>query len=122
MVRGLNMTEAFDLGTTVPELAAIEGGSTFSLMVLPGSGRSVAVFDPVTWTYRESEPRDDYAAGLEPVAGQAFDDVFTVIDLRPLCALLPGQRTAGVNRELVRLVHGFDGLLVMSGSSPSRNL
>ena len=122
MVRGLNMTEAFDLGTTIPELAAFEGESTFSLMVLPGSGRSVAVLDPVAWTYRESEPRDDYAAGLEPVAGQAFDDVFTVIDLRPLRALLPGQRTAGVNRELVRMVHGFDGLLVMSGSTPSRNL
>lgn len=122
MVRGLNMTEAFDLGTTIPELAALEGESTFSLMVLPGSGRSVAVLDPATWTYRESEPRDDYAAGLEPVAGQAFEDAFTVIDLRPLRALLSGRRTAGVNRELVRVVHGFDGLLVMSGSSPSRNL
>lgn len=122
MVRGLNMTEAFDLGTTIPELAALEGGSTFSLMVLPGRGRSVAAFDPTAWTYRQGPPRDDYAAGLEPVAGQAFGDAFTVIDLRPLRALLPGGRTAGVNRELVRMVHGFDGLLVMSGSSPSQNL
>lgn len=123
MVRGLNTTEAFDLGAMIPELMAFEGRSAFSLLVLPGRGSATAMFDPSAWTYRAGPPRDDHAAGLEAVAGQAFADAFTVIDLRPLRALLTGGgRSGSVDRELVRVVHGFDAMVVLSGSTPSANL
>lgn len=123
MVRGLSATESFDLGSMVPELAAFEGDTAFSLLVLPGDGRSVASFDPSAWTYRSGAPRHDYAAGLEPVAGQAFADAFTLIDMRPLRSLVSGGgRSAGVDRELARVVHGFDAMLVLSGSTASGNL
>lgn len=123
MVRGLSATESFDLGTLVPEIASIEGGSSFHLLVLPGAGSRTAVFDPSAWTYRTGEPRNNYMAGLEPVTNQAFADAFTVIDLRPLRPLLSGGgRSATVDRELVRIVHGFDAVAVLSGSTASANL
>lgn len=123
MVRGLNMTEAFDLGAMVPELMAFEGGSAFHLMVLPGRNSAVASFDPTAWTYRAGPPGSNHPPGLEVVAGQAFPDAFTVIDLRPLRAgLTGGGRSASVDRELVRVVHGFDAVVVMSGSTASSNL
>lgn len=123
MVRGLNTTEAFDLGAMIPELMAFEDRSAFSLLVLPGQGSSTAMFDPSAWTYRAGAPRDDHAAGLEAVAGQAYADAFTVIDLRPLRALLTGGGVSGsVDRELVRAVHGFDAMAVLSGSTASANL
>ena len=123
MVRGLSSTETFDLGNLVPEMAFLDGGTTFHLLVLAGAGRTTASFDPSAWTYRPGPPRNNYAYGLDPVAGQAFADAFTVIDLRPLRALVTGGgRSAGLNRELVRAIHGFDAVAVLSGSSPSTNL
>lgn len=123
MVRGLSTTESFDLGAMIPEMMTLEGSSAFHLLVLPGQGSPTAVFDPTAWIYRAGPPRDNYAGGLAAVAGQAFSDAFTVIDLRPLRGLLSGGgRSASVDRELVRVVHGFDAVVVMSGSTASTNL
>lgn len=123
MVRGLSSTETYDLGSLVPEMAFLEGGTTFHLLVLAGSGRQTASFDPSAWTYRPGPPRNTYAYGLDPVAGQAFADAFTIIDLRPLRGLVTGGgRSASLNRELVRAIHGFDAVAVLSGSNPSTNL
>lgn len=123
MVRGLSTTESFDLGTMIPELAAVEGGSTFSMMVLPGKGAATAVFDPSAMTFRQGPPSTGYGAGLDLLIDQAFDSDFTLFDLRPLRPLLSGgARSASQDRELVRTIHGFDTLLVMAGSTPSGNL
>lgn len=123
MVRGLSSTETYDLGNLVPEMAFLDGGHSFHLLVLAGPGRATASFDPSAWTYRPGAPRNNYAYGLDPVAGQAFADAFTVIDVRPLRALVTGSgRAAGLNRELVRAIHGFDAVAVLSGSNPSTNL
>ena len=51
----------------------------------------------------------------------AYDDAFTLIDLRKL------RSVAGMNRgelgdELFRAIHGFDLLLVMTGSTASTTL
>ena len=123
MVRGLSSTETYDLGNLVPEMTFLDGGTSFHLLVLAGAGRQTASFDPSAWTYRAGPPRHNYAYGLDPVAGQAFTDAFTVIDLRPLRALVTGGgRSGGLNRELVRAIHGFDAVAVLSGSNPSTNL
>lgn len=123
MVRGLSTTESFDLGTLVPELASIEGGTAFNLLVLPGAGSRTAVFDPSAWTYRPGEPHNNYNSGLESVTDQAFPDAFTVIDLRPLRPLLSGGgRSATADRELVRMIHGYDAVAVLTGSTASANL
>jgi hypothetical protein len=44
------------------------------------------------------------------------------IDLRPIRPLVFGRRHRALDADLGRTVHGFDALLVMSGSTPSANL
>jgi hypothetical protein len=121
VVGGRSYTEVFDLGALIPEVAALNGGRAFRLLVLPGRGASTAVFNPSTWTYEVGEPRDSYMEGLEPIVGAAWPDAYTLIDLRPLRPLI-GRREEGVHTDLMRTVHGFDAVLVMSGSTPSGNL
>jgi len=121
LVRGLNPNEVFDIGTLAPELAEAAGGRTFHLMVLPGRGAPVAVLDPSKWRYMASTPKDGYMKGLDPILGAAHADAFTLIDLRPLRPLL-GFWSPGTDPELMRTVHGYDMLLVMTGSSASSNL
>lgn len=121
MVRGRNNSEVFDLGSLMPEIAALEGSTAFQLLVLPGKGSPTAVFDPTAWNYREAPPRNDYAAGLEPITNAAFPDAFTLIDVRPLRSILSRSRPE-INAELMRVVHGYDAVLVMSGSTASANL
>lgn len=120
VLRGLNSNDAFDLGTLVPEVAAVEGAEAFHLLVLPGAGAETARFDPSAFAYRPA-PAGDRPGPLAPVTGQAFADAFTLIDLR---ALRPVVRSAreGWHPELVRNVHGFDAVLVMSGSTASAAL
>ena len=121
MVRGLSKTAVFDLGTLLPEIAAIEGGHSFSLLVLPGAGSSIAGLDPSDWSY-ESRPADrGYIKGVGPLMSAAFEDAFTLIDLAALRPVV-GMSRGDLGDDLFRTIHGFDMLLVMSGSTPSGEL
>lgn len=122
MVRGRSFSEVWDLGTLLPELAQIEGGHAFSMMLLPGAASPTAVLDPTTFRYAPGDPKDHYMEGLDPLVNAAFPDAFTLIDLRPIRPLLSAARSKEAHPELMRTVHGFDTLLVMSGSTPSANL
>jgi hypothetical protein len=48
--------------------------------------------------------------------------LFTLIDLRPIRPLVFGARHKALDADLVRVIHGFDSLLVLSGSNPSQSL
>jgi hypothetical protein len=52
----------------------------------------------------------------------AYPDSFTLIDLRPIRRLVFGARHTALDADLVRVIHGFDSLVVLSGSNPSQNL
>ena len=52
----------------------------------------------------------------------AYPDTFTLIDLRPWRPLVFGQRHEALDAALVRTIHGFDALLVLTGSTASANL
>lgn len=121
LMRGRNSTETYDLGTFAHELAFIEGAHAVSVMILPGKGSPAAVFNPVTFTYAPNVPKDDYNKGLAPIIDQVDSKTFTLVDMRPLRPIL-GRWREGTDPELMRIVHGFDMLLVMSGSTASANL
>jgi len=121
LVRGRNMTETFDLGTLLPELAALENSRTFSVMVVPGTNSPAAVLNPSTWTYDAAVPKDGYAREIAPITKAAFEDSFTLIDMAPLRSIvypMAGKLDSG----LLRVVYGYDMLLVMSGSTASAEL
>ena len=121
LIRGRNPTKTFDLGTLVPEIAEIEGVGVFSILVLPGEDAMTAVLDPVTLTYGEAPGKDGYSEGLDLFFDAAFEDGFTVLDmrsLRPLSGKLEGENAA----KLTNIIHGFDAVVVMTGSQPSGNV
>ncbi len=120
LVGGRSTTEAYDLGALIPEIAFMEGVAALRVAILPGLESEVAVFDPVAWTYQAGPAKDGYAKGLAPLEAAAFDDAFTLVDLRPLRALVGTRPDA--DPALARMVHGYDLLLLMQGSTPSRNL
>lgn len=122
MVRGLSHTQVLDIGTQVSELAETHGEKSFHVMVMPGAGTQVAQFDPSAWTYRPSAVETYADQGMGPLLDAAFADAFTLIDLRPLRPLIFGRAHKSLDADLVRVIHGFDSLLVMSGSTASSNL
>ena len=121
VVRGRNHSEVFDMGSLAPEIAALEGGTAYHLLVLAGVGRQVAALDPTQFRYRPVPVQGSYFTGLEPILEQAFGDAMTLFDMRPLRPLL-GPSRAPAGPDLMRAVHGFDAILVMTGSTPSSNL
>lgn len=116
LVRGRNMTQTFDLGSLLPELAALHGERSVSVMVVPGAGSLTAVLNPSTWRYEAKPPKDGYNAGIEPLTKAAFADQFTLIDLFAVRAAL-ARHAQEASPELMRVAYGFDWLLVMSGST-----
>lgn len=121
MVRGRSQTAVFDLGTLLPEIAALEGSHTVSVMVVPGAGSQVAGLNPTNWTF---EPRDAYGGyleGTEPLMKVVYEDAFTLFDLAALRPIA-GMKRGDMNDELFRIIHGFDMLLVMTGSTPAGEL
>ncbi|WP_395644908.1 hypothetical protein [Terricaulis sp.] len=122
MVRGLSHTQVLDIGTAVSEMAEDRGEKTFHVFVLPGAGRQVAQFNPAEWRYNPSSAGTYEDIGMTPLLSAAYPDAFTLIDLRPIRPLVFGARHKALDADLVRVVHGFDALLVLSGSTPSSNL
>jgi len=91
-------------------------------LVLPGVGSNAAVFNPMEWRYEAQPAKDSYGKGLESILSAAYPDAFTLIDLRPLRPLVGTWREGTTTYDLMRTVHGFDAVLVLSGSTPSSNL
>lgn len=122
MVRGLSHTQVLDIGTAVSEMAEDRGEKSFHVFVLPGAGRQVAQFNPSDWRYNPSDAGTYEDEGMTPLLAAAYPDAFTLIDLRPIRPLVFGARHKALDADLVRVIHGFDALLVLSGSTASSNL
>jgi hypothetical protein len=121
LIRGRNMTETFDLGTLLPELAALENSRAFSVMVVPGRNSPAAVLNPSTWTYDAAVPKDDYTREISALVDAAYADTFTLIDLAPLRPVAYSIRQEA-DEGLLNVIYGYDMLLVMSGSTASAEL
>jgi hypothetical protein len=60
--------------------------------------------------------------GMGPLMAAAHPDAFTLIDQRPLRPLVFGQRHKALDADLVHTIHGFDALLVLTGSTAPASL
>jgi hypothetical protein len=114
------LTDIFDVGTLVPELVAERGGETFSVMVLPGPGTQTANFDPTSFRYVAAD-RDQYGEGMDVFDEAVFPGKFTVFDMAPLRSIA-SSASKEVPLPLWRVIHGFDAVLILTGSHPSSNL
>ena len=120
LVRGVSMADVFDLGTVVPELVAARGGSAFHMLVLPGPNSQTANLDPTRFLYVPGN-RDEYGEGTDIFDKAVLPDTFTLFDTAPLRPLASSSG-GNVPLPLWRVIHGFDAVLVMTGSKPSSNL
>jgi erythromycin esterase-like protein len=120
MVRGLSPTDVFDIGSLVPELVAQRGGSSFHLLVLAGKGSETANLNPATMRYDPGN-RNQYGQGMEAFHNAALPKGFTLFDMAPMRSITRSS-SRDLHPELVRVVHGFDAVLVMNGSTPSSGL
>lgn len=122
LVRGRNMSEVMDMGSLIHETAALEDKTSFNIFVVGGKGAQTAQFNPVEWRYNPGPASDAEDQAIGFLTEQALPQGFTVIDLRPLRTILTAGRAARSNPKMVRVVHGFDALVVMPGAHASLNL
>ena len=120
--RGRSATEVYDIGEFAPAIAELEGGRSFHLLVGAGVGAQQAIFDPATLGYVAAPADPSIGFGVAPLAGLADPAVPTLIDLRPLRPMLSARQAKTADADLVRAIHGFDALLVLSGSTPSTGI
>ena len=86
MIRGANYVNIFDVGAMTDEVAALDGGRAFHIIVLPGPGSRQAVLGPGrSFTSVASDEFDEFRAGdqrLTRVLSNADATGHEVIDLR----------------------------------------
>jgi hypothetical protein len=125
MIRGANYFNVFDLGAMTDEVAALEGGRAFHILVLPGPGSRQAVFGPGrSFVSVSSDEFDEFRAGdqrLTRVLPNANATDHEVIDFRVLRPLaLRGLE--GWNPDVVRTIHGYDAAVIWKGAHASSAL
>ncbi|MFC3712125.1 hypothetical protein ACFOMD_06070 [Sphingoaurantiacus capsulatus] len=121
--RGRSGTEVYDIGEFAPAIAELEGSHSYHLLVGAGMDRQVAGINLTTFGY-DPGPSGLYkgAFGAEALAALAYPDAPTLIDLRPLRPIMSARQTKTADPDLVRMIHGFDSMLVLSGSTPSASM
>jgi hypothetical protein len=112
--RGLNSVGGFDVGSLLPEAAALRGGRSLHLLIVGGANGRHAVMDASALQTREEPVSDFRDMGLDAL-GLPRDGI-VVVDLRPLRRFAVGDR---LPPQLARHIMGFDILVIVNRSTPS---
>jgi len=120
--RGRNFVNTYDLGTFLPELAEKTGGEALSLYVVGGPGTLRAQIDPRVMQSTEIPVQSLAPDWAKPFNEAADPDKWTVFDLRQLRATAGAGRFGTLAPALVQVIYGFDALVVLSKSTPQKDL
>lgn len=122
MIRGANYVNIFDVGSMTDEVAALNGGRAFHIIVLPGPGSRQAVLGPGrSFVSTSSDEFDEFRAGdqrLTRVLSNAASTGHEVIDLRALRPLAM-RGLESWNSDVVRTIHGYDAAVIWKGAHAS---
>ena len=122
MIRGENYVNIFDLGSMPDELAQVNGGRAFHVIVLPGPGSRQAVLGPGrSFNSVSSDEFDEFKAGdqrLTRVLSNTNATGHEVIDFRPLRSLAM-RGVDSWNPDVVRTVHGYDAAVIWNAAHAS---
>lgn len=121
-MRGLSWTSQFDVGSLAAEAAALRGGKSFHLLAGGGAGGRHGVTDPTDMGVKP-EPVDMIAEafGMQFLLDVMPKTGLALLDLRPLrniASATPRLKQLN-NPEAVRVIHGYDMMLVWNGSTPT---
>jgi hypothetical protein len=113
---------SFDLGAMADEVAALNGGRAFHILMLPGPGSRQAVLGPGrSFVSVSSDEFDEFRAGdqrLTRVLSNANATGHEVIDFRPLRPL--AQRgLESWNPDVVRTIYGYDAAVIWKAAHAS---
>jgi hypothetical protein len=114
MIRGANFVNVFDLGSFPDEIAAMEGGRAFHILVLPGTGSRQSTLGPKGWGPVSSDEYDEFNAGEKrlgrvlPRSDAAGHEVLDFRRIRPLVS----RGFEAINPDLVRTIHGYDAAII----------
>jgi hypothetical protein len=120
LIRGLNPSNQFDLGTLLPDLAEADGGVALSLFVMGGAGARQAQFDPRVLRSVEAPAETAQSDWARPFVEAADPARWTVFDLQALRPQV--QRLGGMHPSFNQLLYGVDLVIVLSGSGPQHDL
>jgi hypothetical protein len=122
MIRGANYVNIFDVGAMTNEVAALDGGRAFHVIVLPGPGSRQAVMGPGrSFVSISSDGFDEFRAGdqrLTRVLSNANATGHEVIDLRVLRPLAM-RGLESWNADAVKTIHGYDAAVIWKGAHAS---
>ena len=122
MIRGANYVNIFDVGSMTDEVAALNGGRAFHILVLPGPGSRQAVLGPGrSFVSVSTDEFDEFRTGdqrLTRVLSNANATGHEVIDLRALRPLAMRGLEAW-NSDVVRTIHGYDAAVIWKGARAS---
>ena len=122
MIRGANYVNIFDVGSMTDEVAALNGGRAFHILVLPGPGSRQAVLGPGrSFVSVSSDEFDEFQTGdqrVTRVLSNANATGHEVIDLRALRPLAMRGLEAW-NPDVVRTIHGYDAAVIWKGAHAS---
>ncbi len=123
MIRGANYVNIFDLGAMADEVATLNGGRAFHILVLPGAGSRQAIMGPAPRSFDSvsSDEFDEFRAGdqrLTRVLSNADASGHEVIDLRALRPLAM-RGLESWNTDVVRTIHGYDAAVIWKGGRAS---
>jgi hypothetical protein len=122
MIRGANYVNIFDVGAMTDEVAALNGGRAFHILVLPGPGSRQAVLGPGrSFVSVSSDEFDEFRTGdqrLTRVLSNLNATGHEVIDLRALRPLAM-RGLEGWNPDVVRTIHGYDAAVIWKGAHAS---
>ena len=124
MMRGISWVGVFDVGSLVPEAAALRGGKAVSFLVGGGRGGRHGVLNPTNMSVADA-PVDMFSElGLQfLVDGLAGDDP-VLVDMRPMRPVMSNlARVKAFNNEIaIRTIFSFDAMLIWNGSTATQML
>ena len=122
MIRGANYVNIFDVGSMPDEVAALNGGHAFHVIVLPGPGSRQATLGPGrSFVAVSSDEYDEFKAGdqrLTRVLSNPNATGHEVIDLRALRPLAM-RGLESWSSDGVRTIYGYDAAVIWKGAHAS---
>lgn len=122
MMKGRTPTGVFDIGTVAASIADALGRPSFHLLVVGGPDTRRAQLDPTVMRYVPVPVDISDLEWVAPLVELTDAERWTLFDLRPLRASADRGALGDLPAGLERTLFGFDAVLVLTGSTPGREL
>ncbi|HEX2818286.1 MAG TPA: hypothetical protein VHN39_17975, partial [Phenylobacterium sp.] len=123
-MRGVSWTGNFDIGSLVPEVAALRGGKAFSCLVGGGRNSRHGVLNPTNMSVADAPVDMFQQLGLRFLVDAIPGDGPQLVDLRPLRGLLSSASNLKAlnNPDAVRTIFATETMVVWHGSTATEML